>query len=207
MIRVLVADEYAMVRRGLRQFLSRDVEIEVVGEASSHAELLNLSLTVQPHITVMDFIPHSHPDLEALRAVCEVSPDVRVLLLTSQRAEHIADAAMQTGIAAYLSKDTSAPSLIRAIKVVVQSKTPLDVETMRRAIQKEEPSKPLNGLTEREMDVLRLLAQGYSNKMIAEALSVSEKTAKTHVSNILSKLELNSRTQAALYAARNGLAS
>jgi NarL family two-component system response regulator LiaR len=206
-IRVLIADDHNVVSQGLRMFLALDEELEVVGEAADGAEALRLAHELAPDVVLMDLLMPVIDGIAATSAIRRELPDVEVLALTSVLEDAAVVGAVRAGAIGYLLKDTSSDDLCRAIKAAAAGQVQIDPRAASRLMREvRSPDNP-EMLTERETDVLRLLAQGQSNKEIAHSLSIGDKTVKTHVSSILSKLGVLSRTQAALYAVRIGLAS
>jgi two-component system, NarL family, response regulator LiaR len=206
-IRVLIADDHSVVRQGLRMFLALDAELEIVGEAADGAEALRLAHELEPDVVLMDLLMPVMDGIEATSAIrCEL-PDVEVLALTSVLGDASVIGAIRAGAIGYLLKDASSADLCRAIKAAAAGQVQMDPRAAARLMR--EVRAPYNPqvLTERETDVLRLLAQGQSNKEIAGGLNIGEKTVKTHVSSILRKLGVPSRTQAVLHAVRIGLVS
>jgi DNA-binding NarL/FixJ family response regulator len=210
MIRVLIADDHAVVREGLRSFLSLQDEIEVVAEAADGEEAVEAARRLKPDIALVDLVMPGRGGVEAIRTIRTQSPHTRVIVLTSFTDEDKMLPAVRAGAAGYLLKDVQPQELVRAIRSVDGGATllhPTVVAQLVREVADEPPRARAgaSGLTEREREVLGHLARGRANKAIAFELGVSEKTVKTHVSNILGKLGLTDRTQAALYAVRNGL--
>jgi NarL family two-component system response regulator LiaR len=211
MIRVLVVDDHVVVRRGIRALLATETDIEVVGEAENGREAVAETENLQPDVTLMDLVMPEMDGIEAIRRITARQPEARILVLTSFAADDKVFPAIKAGALGYLLKDSSPEELVGAIHQVYRGESSLHPTIARKLLQ--ELSQPaheprtLEPLTEREVEVLKLVAQGRSNQEIAEALVISEATARTHVSNILRKLHLASRTQAALYALREGLAS
>jgi two-component system, NarL family, response regulator LiaR len=207
-IRVLIADDHAVVRQGLRTFLEVQDDIEVVGEASDGREALAMIEALAPDVVVMDLLMPRLSGIEATRQIRELRPATKVIVLTSFLDDEKVFAAVRAGAAGYLLKDVRPQELGEAIRTVSRGEALLHpaaaAKLMQEFAQENRPS-PRQGLTERELEVLRLIARGRSNKEIALDLGVAEKTAKTHVSNILQKLNLADRTQAALYAVREKL--
>ncbi len=205
-IRVLIVDDHSVVRQGLRMFLASDPEIEIVGEASDGVESLKLARKLVPDVVLMDLLMPVMDGIAATAAIRRELPDTEVVALTSVLEEEAVVEAVRAGAIGYLLKDTEAHELRRAIKAAAAGQVQLSPKAAARLMREvRTPDKNPQTLTERETDVLRLLAQGQSNKEIARNLSVGEQTVKTHVSHILAKLEVPSRTQAALYAMRIGL--
>jgi NarL family two-component system response regulator LiaR len=205
-IRVLIVDDHSVVRQGLRMFLASDPEIEIVGEASDGVESLKLARKLIPDVVLMDLLMPVMDGIAATAAIRRELPDTEVIALTSVLEEEAVVEAVRAGAIGYLLKDTEAHELRRAIRAAAAGQVQLSPKAAARLMREvRTPDKNPQSLTERETDVLRLLAQGQSNKEIAHNLSVGEQTVKTHVSHILAKLEVPSRTQAALYAMRIGL--
>jgi len=205
-IRVLIVDDHSVVRQGLRMFLASDREIEIVGEASDGVESLKLARKLVPDVVLMDLLMPVMDGIAATAVIRRELPDTEVIALTSVLEEEAVVEAVRAGAIGYLLKDTEAHELRRAIKAAAAGQVQLSPKAAARLMREvRTPDKNPQTLTERETDVLRLLAQGQSNKEIAYNLSVGEQTVKTHVSHILAKLEVPSRTQAALYAMRIGL--
>ncbi len=205
-IRVLVADDHTVVRQGLRMLIGLDPELEVVGEARDGAEALGLARDLRPDIVLMDLLMPVMDGLAATRAIRHELPDTEVLALTSVLGSGSVHEAVHAGAIGYLLKDAEAAGLCQAIKAAAAGQVQLSPQAAARLVREVRAPEHPQSLTEREIDVLRLLAAGLANKEIAVALTIGEKTVKTHVSNILMKLGVQSRTQAALYAAQIGLA-
>lgn len=209
-IRILIVDDHSVVRQGLKMFLALDPELEVVGEAANGAEALRLAQALQPDVVLMDLLMPVMDGVAATAAIRRILPDTEVIALTSVLEDSAVLGAVRAGAIGYLLKDTQADALCRAIKAAAAGQVQLAPQAAARLmheLQTGPSAAPLDPLTEREIEVLCLLAQGQANKQIAAALFISEKTVKTHVSSILRKLDVSSRTQAALYALRTGLAS
>lgn len=204
-IRVLLVDDHAVVRQGLKMFLSLDKEIVVIGEAQNGQEACDLTAALKPDIVLMDIIMPIMDGLTAIQKIKMSQPEVEIIALTSILEDDKVFKAIHAGAMGYLMKDTKADALAKAIKGASRGEVQLDPEAAKRLIREVRTPESPEKLTERETEVLRLIAKGLSNKAIAAALVVSEKTVKTHVSNVLSKLRLPSRTQAALYALKEGL--
>ncbi len=206
-IRILIADDHSVVRQGLRMFLRGDPELEVVGEAQNGAEALRLARQLQPDVVLMDLLMPVMDGIAATVAMRQELPDTEVLALTSVLEDTLVVGAVRAGAIGYLLKDTNAPELCRAIKAAAAGQVQLTPKAAALLMQAINAPKNPEALTERETEVLRLVAQGQANKQIAASLYIAEKTVKIHVSNILSKLGVQSRTQATLYAIRVGLVS
>jgi NarL family two-component system response regulator LiaR len=210
-IRVLVADDHAIVRKGIRALLATEPDIEVVGEAENGREAVTEVERLQPDVILMDLVMPEVDGIEAIRRITARQPEAHILVLTSFAADDKVFPAIKAGALGYLLKDSSPEDLVQAIHQVYRGESSLHPTIARKLLQElsrpsERPPTP-DPLTEREVEVLRLVARGQSNQEIADQLVISEATVRTHVSNILGKLHLASRTQAALYALREGLAS
>jgi len=205
-IRILIADDHGIVRQGLRMYLGSDPEIEIIGEARNGAEALKLAHQLHPDVVLMDLLMPVMDGIAATSAIRRELPDTEVVALTSVLEDAAVVEAIRAGAIGYLLKDTEAHELRRAIKAAAAGQVQLSPQAAARLIREvRTPENSKAALTERETEVLRLLAQGLSNKEIAQSLNVGEQTVKTHVSHILEKLAVPSRTQAALYAMRTGL--
>jgi len=206
-VRVVIADDHAVVRRGLRTFLDLDSDIEVVGEAVNGEEAIQFARERRPDVVLMDLLMPVVDGLTAIKRIREELPEVEVLALTSVLDDASVTGAIRAGAIGYLLKNTEAEELRRAIKSASEGKVHLSPEAAARLVREVQiPGSP-EALTKRETVVLRLVAKGQANKQIARELRIGEQTVKTHVSSILSKLHLRSRTQAALFAAERGLVS
>jgi NarL family two-component system response regulator LiaR len=204
-IRVLIADDHDVVRQGLRTFLGLDPELEVVGEAADGAEAVRLAHRLRPDVVLMDLLMPELDGIAATQVIRRELPDTEVVALTSVLEDEKVVGAVRAGAIGYLLKDTKAAELRQAIKAAAAGQVQLSPKAAARLMREVvAPDRP-EPLSERELDVLRLLARGRANKQIARELSIAEKTVKSHVSGILGKLGVQSRTQAALYAGRVGL--
>jgi len=206
-IRILIADDHSVVRQGLRMFLGLDPELEVIGEARDGAEALLRAHELHPDVVLIDLLMPVMDGIAAIGAIRRELPDIEVIALTSVLDDSSVIGAVRAGAIGYLLKDTEADDLCRAIKAAAAGQVQLSPKAAARLMREVRAPDSPEALTEREVDVLRLLAQGQANKQIALNLRIGEKTVKTHVSNILAKLGVPSRTQAALYAVRIGLVS
>lgn len=208
-IRILLVDDHQMVRQGLVFFLSYQPDLEVVGQASDGIEAIKLADLLEPDVVLMDIVMPEMDGLSALKIIKDRHPNTEILVLTSFIDDEKVLSAIQCGAAGYLKKDVNPPELARAIKTVAHGEVYLHPEASRRLAQSMRPQFPQEPhpdiLTERELDVLKLIARGLRNQDIADDLSVTLKTVKVHVSNILAKLDMNSRVQAALYALRHNI--
>ncbi|MEU8523799.1 response regulator transcription factor [Streptomyces sp. NBC_01216] len=209
-IRVLLVDDHQVVRRGLRTFLEVQDDIEVVGEAADGADGIERAEELRPDVILMDVRMPGMDGIEALRKLRELANPARVLIVTSFTEQRTVVPALRAGASGYVYKDVDPEALAGAIRSVHAGHVLLQPEVAGALLSQEDaPSGTGRGstLTEREREVLRLIADGRSNREIARALVLSEKTVKTHVSNILMKLDLADRTQAALWAVRHGLSA
>jgi two-component system, NarL family, response regulator LiaR len=209
-IRVLIADDHAVVRQGLRTYLELQADVEVVGEAADGAAAVAAAERLQPDVVLLDLAMPRLDGVGALRSLRERVPAARVLVLTSFGDDDRLFAALRAGAAGFLLKDTEPADIARAILSAHAGESPLSPATATRVVEElARGGRPRAAdlLTPRELDVLRQIARGRSNKRIALELGVAEKTVKTHVGHLLAKLGLSDRTQAALYAVREGLDS
>lgn len=219
-IRVLIVDDHAVVRQGLRTFLELQddpsaLPIQVVGEAANGVEAVDLARRLQPDVVLLDLVMPEMDGIEATSRIIEDSPHSRVIILTSFGEEDRVFPAIRAGAQGYLLKDIAPQDLVQAVRAAYLGQVQLHPDIARTlmsavASKEESPARqsapPFEELTERELEVLRLIAEGLNNREIADKLVISDKTVKTHVSSILSKLHLGDRTQAAIYALRHGLA-
>lgn len=204
-IRVLLVDEHSVVRQGLRMFLDLDAGMEVVGEASDGAEGVRLAHELRPDVVIMDLLM---PVLDGVSAIGQLKrelPETEIIALTSVLEDEKVIGAVRAGAIGYLLKDTQAEELVKAIKGAAAGEAQLSRAAAERLMREVHTPLQPETLTERETEVLRLLAIGKSNKEIARTLGVNESTIKSHVSSILGKLGVQGRTQAALHAVRAGL--
>lgn len=220
-IRVLIVDDHAMVRQGLRTFLELqdrgDLPIEVIGEAVNGREAVELADRQRPDIVLLDLVMPVMDGIQATPLILECSPHSRVIILTSFGDEERVLPAIRAGAQGYLLKDIPPTELVQAVREAHLGRVQLHPEVAKKLMAmvalggESSTGRGLpsfdEGLTDRERDVLALIADGRNNREIAERLVISEKTVKTHVSNILNKLHLDDRTQAAIYALRHGLAT
>jgi len=206
-IRILIADDHSVVRQGLHMFLGLDPELEIVGEAANGLEAVSQARKLTPDVVLMDLIMPQMDGIAATEIIRYELPEVEVIALTSVLEDAAVVGAVKAGAIGYLLKDTQANELCKAIKAAAAGQVQLSPQAAARLMHEVRAPEHPQALTERETDVLSLLANGKANKEIALQLHISETTVKTHVSNILTKLGVPSRTQAALYAVRIGLAS
>jgi len=206
-IRILIVDDHGVVREGLKMYLALDPEFEVVGEARDGAEAVQLAHQLKPDVVLMDLLMPVMDGNKATETIRREWPETEVIALTSVLDDGAVIGAMRAGATGYLLKDTRAEELRQAIRAAAEGQVWLAPQAMARLVREVQlPSSP-EKLTDRETEVLRLLARGKANKEIGAELYIGERTVKTHVSNILSKLGVSSRTQAVIYALRIGLVS
>jgi DNA-binding NarL/FixJ family response regulator len=210
-IGVFLAEDHAIVRKGIRALLATEPDVEVIGEAADGREAVAEVIRLRPDVTLMDLVLPEIDGIEAIRRITTAWPEAGILVLTSFATDDKVFPAVKAGARGYLLKDSSPEELVRAIRQVHRGEASLDPSIARKVLQElargsDRPPTP-DPLTPREVEVLRLVARGLGNQQIADELSLSEATVRTHVSTILGKLHLASRTQAALYALREGLAS
>jgi NarL family two-component system response regulator LiaR len=210
-ISVLIVDDHGVVRQGLRTYLELLDDIVIVGEAENGVEAVEQVRRQQPDIVLMDLVMPEMNGVEATRQIAAASPSTKVIVLTSFSEDDLVFPAIEAGATGYLLKDVDPAELHQAIQAVHEGEVQLHPDVMQKLIHRATaPQIALDSvhsdLTPRELEVLSHIAQGQSNREIAMALSISEKTVKTHVGNILSKLHLSDRTQAAIYAHKQGLA-
>lgn len=210
-IRLLIADDHAIVRRGLRTLMMGEPDIELVGEAADGIEAVLKARALQPDVILLDMVMPRLDGLGAIQQIKQENPAAKIMVLTSFAEDDKLFPAIKAGALGYLLKDSSPEQLLQAIRDVYHGKSSLDPTVAIKLIR--ELNRPSNlplseePLSEREVDVLKLVARGLTNQEIAETLIIGERTVGNHISSILSKLHLANRTQAALYALREGLAT
>ncbi|MBN1438686.1 MAG: response regulator transcription factor [Anaerolineales bacterium] len=205
-IRVLVVDDHPMVRRGLATFLKAFDDLELAGEASGGQEAVRLCAQVRPDVVLMDMVMSDMDGATATRIIRKQSESIQVIALTSFKEEILVQSALQAGAIGYLLKDVSAEELARAIRAASAGRATLSPDVAEVMVHAAgQPPKPGLDLTDRECEVLALMVEGLNNTQIAEKLGVSPSTIKSHVSNILAKLDASSRTEAVALALRHGL--
>ncbi len=206
-----MVDDHAVVRKGIRALMVTEPDIEVIGEATDGEEAVAEAARLRPDVILMDLVMPHTDGIAAIQRIFAAQPEARILVLTSFDADDKVFPAIRAGARGYTLKDSGPAELVRAIRRIHDGESSLHPAIARKVLQElaQPPQAPATSesLTEREMDVLRLVAHGESNQQIGAVLGISEATVRKHVSNILSKLHLASRTQAALYALREGLAS
>ncbi|HET7627531.1 MAG TPA: response regulator transcription factor [Bacillales bacterium] len=208
MIRVLLVDDHEMVRMGLAAYLQSQPDIEIVGEAADGSEGVRMALACKPDVILMDLVMEGMDGVAATRAICEQLDDAKVIVLTSFIDDDKVVPVIEAGALSYLLKTSRAQEIAAAIRAASRGESVLEskvtgkvLSNMRRAGE----AKPHEQLTARELEILRLIADGKTNQEIADELFIAVKTVKTHITNIFSKLGVEDRTQAAIYAHRNGL--
>jgi DNA-binding NarL/FixJ family response regulator len=218
-IRVLIVDDHAVVRQGLRMFIEMQKDMEVVGEGTNGIEAVELATQLKPDVILLDLIMPQMDGVEATQRILEAAPHSRVLILTSFGEDDKVFPAVRAGAQGYLLKDIQPNELVKAVRETFQGKTQLHPDIAQRLMTAVSGSAPpqdeksvslleeLQILTEREREVLDWIARGLNNREIAEKMVISEKTVKTHVSNLLNKLDLEDRTRAAIWALKHGLGS
>ncbi len=212
-IKVLIVDDHQIVRQGLRNFLELNEDIQVVGEAGDGISAQNAASQLKPDVILMDLVMPGMDGIAATSAIKGTHPEIKIIALTSFTEDDKVIPAIQAGASCYLLKDVTPDDLVDAIRAAARGESRLHPEVTRKLM--EQVSKPPGvqksrvpgDITDREMDVIRLVAKGRSNQDIARELVISEKTVKTHMSSILSKLALEDRTQVAIFAIKNGLAA
>ena len=214
-IRVLLADDHVVVRAGTKQLLERHADITIVGEASNGQEAIELTSDLKPDVVVMDIRMPGVSGVEATKRIKEEHPDVAVLVLTAHDDDEYVFALLQAGANGYLLKTTEADELVKAIRTVIGGELALAPMVAGKVVSQFTSGKTLpdvlsnikndyDGLTEREMDILRLVGKGLTNKEIGRDLYISDRTVQAHLSNIFSKLNVSSRTEAVMHAVRKG---
>jgi NarL family two-component system response regulator LiaR len=209
LISVLVADDHAIVREGLRAVINAERDMELAGEAGDGEEAVQKALALKPDVILMDLFMPRKGGIDAIQEIKRANPQARILVLTSYGDETLVFSAIQAGALGYLLKDSSAQELPEAIRCLYRGEPSVDPAIARKLVLglgKAQGVEPVvDALTEREVEVVKLLARGLSNQAIADQLSVAERTVRFHVGNILAKLQLENRTEVALYAIRKGL--
>lgn len=206
-IRILIVDDHSVVRQGLRMFLSLDDELEIIGEAEDGQEAIQRAHELRPDVVLMDLLMPVMNGITAIKQIRAQMPEIEIIALTSVLEDESVVEAIKAGAIGYLLKDTKSDDLCRAIKAAAAGQVQLSPQVAARLVREVKAVESPETLTERETEVLRLISKGLSNKEIGRTLHIGEKTVKTHVSNVLGKLGVSSRTQAALHAVRIGLVS
>lgn len=204
-IRVVIVDDHQVVRRGLQAYLALEPTIEVIGEGGDGDVAIALYTSLRPDVMLLDLQMEPVDGVQALREIRRLDPRARVIILTSFVDAGRVMPAMEAGASGYVLKTAEPAEIVRAVRAVMEGRGAFDHDAMQAMAQGMRQRSEIAELTEREMEVLRLLAEGMSNQEIAETLYIGLKTVKTHVSNVLAKLHVTDRTQAALYAVRVGI--
>lgn len=208
MIKVLLVDDHEMVRLGLSSYLTIQPDIEVIGEAENGKDGYEKALALKPDIILMDLVMEEMDGIESTQNILRDWPEAKIIILTSFIDDEKVYPALQAGASSYLLKTSTAADIVAAIRNTYKGETVLEPQVtgkMMERFSKKEEHKPHDDLTNREKEILLLIAEGKSNQEIADILFITLKTVKTHVSNILSKLEVEDRTQATIYAFKNQL--
>jgi NarL family two-component system response regulator LiaR len=204
-IKLLLVDDHTVVRQGLKMVLSLESDLTIVGEAGDGQEALEQIARLSPQVVLMDLLMPIMDGVTAIRNIKQMYPEVEVVALTSVLEDRLVIDAVEAGAAGYLLKETGPDELVEAIRAAAKGEVRMHPKVQKRLVKEVRTPDMRESLTERETETLRLVARGHANKEIAEIMQVSEVTVKTHVSSILSKLNLSSRTQAALFALKEGL--
>jgi NarL family two-component system response regulator LiaR len=204
-IRLLIADDHPIVRQGVRFLLEQHRDLEVVGEAHEGAAAVRLAEELKPDVILLDLVMPGQDGVETIRELRRRARGVRILVLTSYHGDELIYRAIRAGALSYLLKDVEAGELVRAVRAAARGESVLHPRVAARVLSGLRGDELTAGLTRRELEVLTRLARGDTNREIAGSLHISEETVKTHVSNLLAKLQVESRTQAALYALRRKL--
>ncbi len=202
-ITILIVDDHPIVRQGLRQLLEVQDDLQIIGEAEDGESAIGIISELIPDVVLMDLVMPGMSGVEATREIREISPHTQVVVLTSHYEDALVFPAIKAGALSYLLKSSLPEEVIEAVRAAARHEARLHPRIAKRLMEEVSGDAPsLESLTPRELEVLKLIAQGQDNRKIAQSLVVSEKTVKTHVSNILSKLQLADRTQAAIFAIR-----
>src|SRR5436189_2588239 len=213
MIKVLIADDHKMFRQGLRMLFEMEPDIKIVGEARDGLEVQEMARTLEPDVILMDINMPGADGVEATRQILKLQPDLSIIILTMFREDEHVFQAIRAGAKGYVLKDADSVEVVRALRTVASGASVLDpamtakVFSQFRLMAEQGERGNREGLTDRELEILTLIAQGDSNRQIGEKLHLSEKTIKNYVTSIFQKLQMNDRTQAAVYAVQHGLIS
>lgn len=207
MIRVAVVDDHEMVRKGIISYLITEPEIEVVGEANSGNNAVKLVLEKKPEVVLMDLLMENGTGIDATKEILKGYPECKIIIITSFYDDEQVFPAIEAGAFSYMLKTATAEEVVKAIRKAVAGEAVIEPKVANRMMNRlrTQERKPHDDLTEREMEVLMCIGEGMTNQEISEELFIGIKTVKTHVSNILGKLDVTDRTQAAVYANRNGI--
>ncbi len=204
-IRILIVDDHAVVRQGLRLLLDAQDSIDVVGEAADGETAIQMARTIQPDVILMDLLMPEMDGIETTRTIIGYGVPSRILMLTSSLEDHLVKEALRAGAHGYILKASRSSELVQAIERVAAGQSALDPAAAQVVMQQVRSDDPLDNLTGREREVFDLMAHGLNNHDIAESLTVSEATVRTHVGSVLDKLMLRDRTQVMIYALKRGL--
>ncbi|MCM3573352.1 MULTISPECIES: response regulator transcription factor [Mesobacillus] len=206
-IRIAVVDDHEMVRKGIISYLETEPSIEIVGEADSGKKAVSLVKDTKPDVVLMDLLMENGSGIDATREILSFYPECKIIIITSFYDDEQVFPAIEAGAFSYMLKTATASEVIKAIEKASKGETVIEPKVANKMMKRLRPQerKPHDELTERELDVLKCIGEGMTNQQISEELFIGVKTVKTHVSNILGKLGLSDRTQAAVYANRNGL--
>lgn len=206
-IRIAVVDDHEMVRKGIISYLETEPSIEIVGEADSGEKAVSLVKDTKPDVVLMDLLMENGSGIDATREILSFYPECKIIIITSFYDDEQVFPAIEAGAFSYMLKTATASEVIKAIEKASKGETVIEPKVANKMMKRLRPQerKPHDELTERELDVLKCIGEGMTNQQISEELFIGVKTVKTHVSNILGKLGLSDRTQAAVYANRNGL--
>lgn len=208
-IRLLIVDDHLLIRKGIRALIRTEAGIDIVGEADNGQDAVTLAEKLDPDVIVLDLVMPVMDGVEAIEKIKRIKPEAKILVLTSFDDDDKILKALKAGAHGYLLKDSSAIDLIESIRQVHRGKASLDPSVAMKLIEemhnKNDVQKPIDSLTERETEVLSLIARGLSNSELARELVISENTVRNHINHILSKLHLENRTQLTLYALREGI--
>lgn len=209
-LRILIVDDHTIVRDGLQALISAEATMEVVGVGADGVEAVEKARQLKPDVILLDLLMPRKDGVQATAEIRKENPAARILILTSYAEDHQVFSAIKAGAMGYLMKDTSAEELIQAIRDVAENRPALQPAIARKLMrdiqQQDGEAQSDNSLTEREIEILQMVAKGLTNQQIADTLFLSERTVRTHITNILAKLRLDNRTQAALYALKEGIA-
>jgi DNA-binding NarL/FixJ family response regulator len=204
-IRLLIVDDHPMVRRGLEELFAAEPDIEVTATVADAAAAIDQVTKNQPDVVLMDISMPGMGGIEAVRHVLQKSPDSRVVMLTSFAEHEKVMESLDNGAVGYLLKDADGDELVRGVRAAAAGESPLSPKAARAVISDRRERRPIEGLTTRELEVLRLVGRGLANKQVAWRLGISEKTVKAHLTNVFQRISVTDRTQAALWAQRHGL--
>lgn len=206
-IKVLVVDDHEMVRRGIVSYLETEDDLEVIGEAHNGQAAIDICKKDQPHVILMDLIMETMGGIDATREIKSLYPDIKIIILTSFVDEKQIFPALEAGALSYLLKTSKADDIVKAIRAAMDDESVIEPKVASKMLNRMRgaENQPHTSLTQRELEVLVLIGEGKTNQEIADELFIGIKTVKTHVSNVLGKLGVEDRTQAAIYAHRHGL--